>query len=97
MDYSSGKACCHAGPTPYGRTMTSSASPANSTRRRPRVLIIGAGFGGLGAAYELTRDDLADVTILETADDVGGVWRDNTYPGAACDVPSNLSSYSFHR
>ncbi|MCT1514983.1 flavin-containing monooxygenase, partial [Dietzia cercidiphylli] len=77
--------------------MTSSASPANSTRRRPRVLIIGAGFGGLGAAYELTRDDLADVTILEKADDVGGVWRDNTYPGAACDVPSNLYSYSFHR
>ncbi|MFN7244416.1 MAG: flavin-containing monooxygenase, partial [Dietzia cercidiphylli] len=77
--------------------MTSSASPANSTRRRPRVLIIGAGFGGLGAAYELIRDDLADVTILEKADDVGGVWRDNTYPGAACDVPSNLYSYSFHR
>ncbi|MBP0656546.1 FAD-dependent oxidoreductase, partial [Mycobacterium tuberculosis] len=77
--------------------MTSSASPASSTRRRPRVLIIGAGFGGLGAAYELTRDDLADVTILEKADDVGGVWRDNTSPGAACDVPSNLYSYSFHR
>ena len=68
-----------------------------SARRRPRVIVIGAGFGGLGAARELTRDGLADVTVLEKADDVGGVWRDNTYPGAACDVPSHLYSYSFAR
>ena len=59
--------------------------------------MIGAGFGGLAAAYELFRDGLADVTVLEKADDVGGVWRENTYPGAACDVPSNLYSYSFAR
>src|ERR1700753_400550 len=64
---------------------------------KPRVLVIGAGVGGLGAAYALTRDGLADVTILEKAGDVGGVWRENTYPGAACDVPSNLYSYSFAR
>ncbi|MDT5219217.1 MAG: hypothetical protein QOF15_1322 [Mycobacterium sp.] len=64
---------------------------------RPRVLVIGAGFGGLAAAYELSRDGLADVTVLEKADDIGGVWRENTYPGAACDVPSNLYSYSFSR
>ena len=63
--------------------------------RRPRVIVIGAGFGGLGAAYELSKDGLADVTVLEKADDIGGVWRENTYPGAACDVPSNLYSYSF--
>jgi cation diffusion facilitator CzcD-associated flavoprotein CzcO len=68
-----------------------------STFRRPRVLVIGAGFGGLGAAYELSRDGLADVTVLEKAGDIGGVWRENTYPGAACDVPSNLYSYSFAR
>jgi cation diffusion facilitator CzcD-associated flavoprotein CzcO len=61
------------------------------------VLVIGAGFGGLAAAYELSRDGLADVTVLEKADDIGGVWRENTYPGAACDVPSNLYSYSFSR
>lgn len=67
------------------------------TSIRPRVLVIGAGFGGLAAAYELSRDGLADVTVLEKADDVGGVWRENTYPGAACDVPSNLYSYSFAR
>lgn len=63
--------------------------------RKPRVLVIGAGFGGLAAARELSRDGLADVTVLEKAGDIGGVWRDNTYPGAACDVPSNLYSYSF--
>ncbi|CAM2810142.1 4-hydroxyacetophenone monooxygenase [Mycobacterium intermedium] len=68
-----------------------------SSNTRPRVLVIGAGFGGLAAAYELSKDGLADVTVLEKADDIGGVWRDNTYPGAACDVPSNLYSYSFAR
>ncbi|MGF2946505.1 flavin-containing monooxygenase [Mycobacterium sp. Lab-001] len=65
--------------------------------RRPRALVIGAGFGGLAAAYELSEHGLADVTVLEKAEDVGGVWRANTYPGAACDVPSNLYSYSFAR
>ena len=68
-----------------------------SALRRPRVIVIGAGFGGLGAARELSRNGLADVTVLEKAGDVGGVWRDNTYPGAACDVPSHLYSYSFAR
>ncbi len=67
------------------------------TPSRPRVIVIGAGFGGLGAAYELSKDGLADVTVLEKADDIGGVWRENTYPGAACDVPSHLYSYSFAR
>ena len=61
----------------------------------PRVVIIGAGFGGLGAARELLRQGIADITILERADEVGGVWRDNTYPGAACDVPSPLYSWSW--
>jgi cation diffusion facilitator CzcD-associated flavoprotein CzcO len=59
------------------------------------VVIIGAGFGGLGAARELLRQGIADITILERADEVGGVWRDNTYPGAACDVPSPLYSWSW--
>ena len=57
--------------------------------------MIGAGFGGLATAVELRRRGVTDITILEKADDVGGVWRDNTYPGAACDVPSSLYSYSF--
>lgn len=62
---------------------------------RPRVVVIGAGFGGLGVGIELLRAGFTDLTILERADDVGGVWRDNTYPGAACDVPSPLYSWSF--
>ncbi len=61
---------------------------------RPRVVVIGAGFAGIGMAVALRRDGV-DVTVLERADDLGGVWRDNTYPGAACDVPSSLYSYSF--
>jgi cation diffusion facilitator CzcD-associated flavoprotein CzcO len=73
------------------------ASLAPRARHRPRVIVVGAGFGGLAAAHELSRDGLADVTVLEKADDVGGVWRENTYPGAACDVPSHLYSYSFAR
>ncbi len=59
-----------------------------------RAVVVGAGFGGLGAARELRRVG-AEVTVLERADDVGGVWRDNTYPDAACDVPSPLYSWSW--
>ncbi|MBD8870040.1 NAD(P)/FAD-dependent oxidoreductase [Nocardioides sp. MJB4] len=63
--------------------------------RSPSVLVIGAGFGGLGVGIELLRAGFGDVTILEQADEIGGVWRDNTYPNAACDVPSSLYSWSF--
>src|SRR5215469_18744156 len=58
-------------------------------------LIIGAGFSGLGAAIRLRQACYTDMVILERADDVGGTWRDNTYPGCRCDVQSNLYSYSF--
>ncbi|MER7448924.1 NAD(P)/FAD-dependent oxidoreductase [Nocardia beijingensis] len=61
----------------------------------PSIVIIGTGFGGLGMAMELQRAGLHDVTILERAEDVGGVWRENTYPGAGCDIPSPLYSYSY--
>lgn len=61
----------------------------------PRVIIIGAGFGGLGAARALRQRGITDITVLERADAVGGVWRDNTYPNAACDVPSPLYSWSW--
>jgi cation diffusion facilitator CzcD-associated flavoprotein CzcO len=61
----------------------------------PRVVIIGAGFGGFSAAKALRDRGVEDLTILERADQVGGVWRDNTYPGAACDVPSALYSWSW--
>ncbi|HET9895959.1 MAG TPA: NAD(P)/FAD-dependent oxidoreductase [Streptosporangiaceae bacterium] len=60
-----------------------------------RVLIVGAGFGGLGMAMALLDAGLHDFLVVDGADDLGGTWRDNTYPGAACDVPSQLYSYSF--
>lgn len=66
-----------------------------SPRRGPRVLIVGAGFGGIAAAIELRRHGILDVRILEKGRDLGGTWYYNTYPGAACDVPSHLYSYSF--
>lgn len=61
----------------------------------PSIIIIGAGFGGIAAAIELKKAGYDDISILEKGDDVGGVWRENTYPGAACDVPSPFYSYSF--
>lgn len=60
-----------------------------------RVVVIGAGFGGLGTAHALREQGIDDVVVLERAGEVGGVWRDNTYPGAACDVPSPLYSWSW--
>jgi cation diffusion facilitator CzcD-associated flavoprotein CzcO len=63
--------------------------------RTPAVAIIGTGFAGLGMAIQLKAAGYHDITIFEKADDVGGCWRDNTYPGAACDVPSHLYSFSF--
>jgi cation diffusion facilitator CzcD-associated flavoprotein CzcO len=64
-------------------------------RRDLKVVIVGAGFGGLAAAIELTRHGFRDVTILERAAELGGTWYHNDYPGSACDVPSHLYSFSF--
>ena len=69
---------------------------ASTAHRPPSVVIIGAGFGGLAVATELVRSGFGDFTILERANEIGGVWRDNTYPGAGCDIPSALYSFS-HR
>ncbi|MDX1634088.1 MAG: NAD(P)/FAD-dependent oxidoreductase [Marinobacter sp.] len=62
---------------------------------RPSIIIIGTGFGGLGMAIQLRKAGYSDFILLEKAEGVGGTWRDNTYPGAACDVQSHLYSYSF--
>ncbi|MGH3900543.1 MAG: flavin-containing monooxygenase [Pseudonocardiaceae bacterium] len=59
------------------------------------VIVIGAGFAGLGMAIRLRQQGMTDFVVLERADDVGGTWRDNSYPGCACDVPSHLYSFSF--
>jgi cation diffusion facilitator CzcD-associated flavoprotein CzcO len=61
----------------------------------PGILIVGAGFGGVAAAIELRRNGFDDITILEAAPALGGTWFHNSYPGAACDVPSHLYSFSF--
>jgi cation diffusion facilitator CzcD-associated flavoprotein CzcO len=62
-----------------------------------RVAIIGAGAGGLGLAIRLLRSGQRDFVVFEASAGVGGTWRSNTYPGAACDVPSHLYSFSFAR
>lgn len=63
--------------------------------RSPRVAILGAGFGGICMAIQLKLAGFHDFTLYEKADALGGTWRDNTYPGAACDVRSHLYSFSF--
>jgi cation diffusion facilitator CzcD-associated flavoprotein CzcO len=70
---------------------------SSALRARPelRVVIVGAGIGGLAAAIELRRHGFTDVTLLERAEDFGGTWLHNSYPGAACDVPSHLYSFSY--
>lgn len=60
-----------------------------------RLAIIGSGFGGIGMAIRLKQSGIDDFVVLEKLSDVGGVWRDNTYPGCACDVESHLYSFSF--
>ncbi|WAS99404.1 flavin-containing monooxygenase [Nannocystis punicea] len=73
------------------------SDPAASTPRDVDVVIVGAGFSGLCMAIQLRRVGITDFVVLEKADRVGGTWRDNTYPGAACDIPSHLYSYSFEQ
>ncbi|HUC06806.1 MAG TPA: NAD(P)/FAD-dependent oxidoreductase [Solirubrobacterales bacterium] len=59
------------------------------------VAVVGGGFGGVGAAVMLKREGYENVTVFEKGERVGGVWQHNTYPGAACDIPSHLYEYSF--
>lgn len=69
--------------------------PIADPARQVRVAIIGAGFGGLGVALRLQAAGYRDFTVYERAPDVGGTWFHNTYPGAACDAPSHIYSFSF--
>jgi len=70
---------------------------STNSNKNVRIAIIGTGFGGLGVAIRLKQAGFEQFTLFEKAADVGGVWRDNTYPGAACDVPSHLYSFSFEQ
>jgi len=77
---------------PAGRT-----APDGSGRAVPhvRIAIVGTGFAGLGLAIRLKQEGIEDFVLIERADDVGGTWQANTYPGCQCDVPSHLYSFSF--
>jgi cation diffusion facilitator CzcD-associated flavoprotein CzcO len=65
------------------------------TREAHDIVIVGSGFSGLGMAIRLKQEGVDDFVVLERADEVGGTWQANTYPGCACDVPSHLYSFSF--
>jgi cation diffusion facilitator CzcD-associated flavoprotein CzcO len=69
--------------------------PHTDLERELEVVIVGAGFGGIAAAIELRRHGIERIRILEKAADMGGTWFYNSYPGAACDVPSHLYSFSY--
>ncbi|MEU8630218.1 NAD(P)/FAD-dependent oxidoreductase [Streptomyces sp. NPDC048669] len=73
--------------------------PAQAVRppKDVRVAVVGAGFSGIGAAIRLREAGIRDVLVFERGEQLGGTWRENTYPGCACDVPSTLYSYSFTR
>ncbi len=70
--------------------MTTTDLPA-----RTAVLVVGTGFAGLGTAVRLRERGRLDFVVIERGHDVGGTWRDNSYPGCACDVPSHMYSFSF--
>jgi cation diffusion facilitator CzcD-associated flavoprotein CzcO len=74
-------------------TTTDGLHPGTAWHRR--IAIIGAGFSGLGMAIRLKQEGIEDFVVLERANEVGGTWRDNTYPGCQCDIPSYLYSFSF--
>ncbi|MEM1121706.1 MAG: NAD(P)-binding protein, partial [Bacteroidota bacterium] len=65
------------------------------TNKPHTCIIIGTGFSGLAMAIQLKNKGIHDFIILEKARDIGGTWRENTYPGAECDIPSALYSFSF--
>ena len=79
----------------FGQRVDIAATREATGLARCTVAIIGAGFGGIGMAIRLKRAGWHDFVIIEQADTVGGVWRDNTYPDCACDIPSHLYSLSF--
>ncbi|QWF82611.1 flavin-containing monooxygenase [Amycolatopsis sp. CA-230715] len=66
-------------------------------RTETEVVIVGTGFSGLGMAIKLRKEGREDFVVLEKAEEVGGTWRDNTYPGCACDIQSHMYSFSFEQ
>ncbi|MDG4826538.1 NAD(P)/FAD-dependent oxidoreductase [Asanoa sp. WMMD1127] len=75
--------------------MDADADAAPASSRHTRIAVVGAGFGGIAAGLRLRRAGHTDFLIFDRGAEVGGTWRDNTYPGCACDVPSHMYSLSF--
>jgi cation diffusion facilitator CzcD-associated flavoprotein CzcO len=84
-----------AGLPPGRRVQPDTAGGGRPLPAHADVVIVGSGFSGLATAIRLLQTGRPDFVVLERADDVGGTWRDNSYPGCACDVPSHLYSFSF--
>jgi cation diffusion facilitator CzcD-associated flavoprotein CzcO len=80
---------------PFRRSPEVAAPPRDAGAETVHVAIVGAGFGGVGMAIRLMQEGVDDFVVLERAGDIGGTWRDNTYPGCTCDVQSHLYSFSF--
>src|SRR5688572_14493840 len=78
-------------------TAASPASSAHKTGVDHEVIIVGTGFSGIGAAIKLKEAGIEDFVLFDKADSVAGTWRENTYPGCACDVPSHMYSFSFEQ
>ena len=78
-----------------GDAMTHAHSEPKPTLRQPSVVIIGAGMTGILMAIRCKQAGIKDVIVLEKTHKVGGTWRENTYPGVACDVPAHMYTYSF--
>jgi cation diffusion facilitator CzcD-associated flavoprotein CzcO len=76
-------------------TTPAPGGPDRALPARTRVVVVGSGFAGIATAVRLLERGTRDVVVLERGDDVGGTWRDNSYPGCACDVPSHMYSLSF--
>jgi cation diffusion facilitator CzcD-associated flavoprotein CzcO len=71
------------------------STPPQLLLRSPKVMLIGAGMTGILMTIKLREAGITDITILEKKESLGGTWRENTYPGVACDVPSHMYTYSF--
>src|SRR4051795_7942900 len=82
-------------PTQERTTQSRQAAQTAPLPEHAHVVVIGTGFSGLGMAVRMLENGTRDFVLLERANNIGGTWRDNTYPGAACDVPSQLYSFSF--
>src|SRR5579864_8878255 len=85
-------------PPPFcARSLPGLTDTPMAAHTRVDILIVGAGFSGLGMAIQLRRAGIQSFLVIEKNDDVGGTWLENRYPGCACDVPSHLYSFSFDR